>query len=49
LPATLGSKFQLADVKGATFRRVSAKVIVQPEASSWQAVWKAKAPLDGSE
>src|ERR1035438_3776594 len=41
LPATLGSKFQLADVKGATFRHSGAKVIVQPEASSWQAVWKA--------
>ncbi|MGA2984798.1 MAG: twin-arginine translocation signal domain-containing protein [Terriglobia bacterium] len=40
LPAILGSKFQLADVKGATFRIAGAKVIVQPESPSWQAVWK---------
>ncbi|MGO9272590.1 MAG: hypothetical protein ACLQOO_20545 [Terriglobia bacterium] len=40
LPTTLGSKFQLADVKGATFRRVGAKVNVEPESSSWQAAWK---------
>jgi hypothetical protein len=40
LPATLGSRLLLAEVKGATFRRAGAKVIVQPEGSSWQAVWK---------
>ncbi len=41
LPTTLGSKFQLADIKGATVRRVGAKANVEPESSSWQAVWKA--------
>ncbi len=41
LPATLGSKFNLEDVKGGTFRPAGAKVIVQPESSSWQAAWKA--------
>ena len=41
LPATLGLRFQLADVKGATFRRVGPMVSIQPESSSWQAVWKA--------
>lgn len=41
LSATLGSKFQLADIRGATFRHAGAKVNVQPESSSWQAVWKA--------
>ena len=41
LPATLGLRFQFADVKGATFRRVGPMVNIQPESSSWQAVWKA--------
>jgi hypothetical protein len=41
LPATLGLRFQLADVKGATFRRAGAMVNIQPESASWQAVWKA--------
>ncbi len=40
LPATLGSRFHLAEVKGASFQRVGGKVAVAPEAKSWQAVWK---------
>ncbi|MGO8785862.1 MAG: twin-arginine translocation signal domain-containing protein [Terriglobia bacterium] len=41
LPSTLGSKYKLVDVKGATFQPAGAKVTVQPESTSWQAVWKA--------
>jgi hypothetical protein len=41
LPATFGLRFQLADIKGATFRRAGAMVNIQPESASWQAVWKA--------
>ena len=40
LPATLGSRFHLAEVKGASFQRVGGKVAVAPETTSWQAVWK---------
>jgi len=40
LPATLGSRFRLADVKGAAFRSAGAKVTVAPESPAWQAVWK---------
>lgn len=40
LPATLGSNFQLADIKGANFRRAGGKILVDPEAVSWQAAWK---------
>jgi hypothetical protein len=43
LPATLGLRFQLTDVRGATSRRAGAMVYIQPESSSWQAVWRAYA------
>jgi hypothetical protein len=41
LPPALGTRFRLAEVSGAAFRRAGAKINVQPEPSSWQAVWKA--------
>ena len=41
LPVTLGSHFRFTNVKGATFRVSGAAIHVQPEAASWQAVWKA--------
>ena len=40
LPPTLGSRFRLAEVKGASFQQVGGKVAIAPEATSWQAVWK---------
>ncbi len=41
LPATLGSRFEFASTKGAESRRAGSKINIQPEASSWEAVWKA--------
>ena len=40
LPATLGSRFRLVDVKGAAYRSAGAKVNIAPESPAWQAVWK---------
>jgi hypothetical protein len=41
LPATLGSRFKFADVTGAHYQAAGTKMTVDPESSSWQAVWKA--------
>ena len=37
--AVLGSKFKFADIKGATYRRDGAKILVNPESPSWVAAW----------
>jgi len=41
LPGKLGSGLTFADVKGASFHPVGAKVMVQPDSLAWEAVWKA--------
>lgn len=41
LPPRLGSRFQLADIKGAQYHSAGTKINVDPESPSWQAVWKA--------
>ncbi len=39
LPAALGSRLKLADLSGATFKRVSDSIEIAPEASKWTATW----------
>jgi hypothetical protein len=40
LPAVLGSRFHLVDIRGAAFHRTDSMISIQPESPSWQAVWK---------
>ena len=41
LPATLGARLAFGDVKGAKYTREGGAILVDPEARSWEAVWKA--------
>jgi hypothetical protein len=40
LPATLGTRFHFAELRGANFTRQGSAIQVAPEATSWQAFWK---------
>jgi hypothetical protein len=41
LPATLGARLAFSDVKGTKYTHEGGAILVDPEARSWEAVWKA--------